>query len=105
MKTILKALALACSLTLPAFAHAADDALVKRGEYLAKAGDRIACHSTPQGKPFAGGLQLITPMGALYSTNIAPDQDAGIGRYSEDDFKRAMREGVAKDGHNLYPAM
>jgi len=105
MKTILKALTLACSFALPALTHAADDALVKRGEYLAKAGDCIACHSTPQGKPFAGGLQMMTPMGAIYSTNITPDQDTGIGRYSEDDFKRAMREGIAKDGHNLYPAM
>jgi alcohol dehydrogenase (quinone), cytochrome c subunit len=105
MTTILKALTLACSFALPVLAHAADDSLVKRGEYLAKAGDCIACHSTPQGKPFAGGLQMMTPMGAIYSTNITPDKDTGIGGYSEDDFKRAMREGVAKDGHNLYPAM
>jgi mono/diheme cytochrome c family protein len=86
-------------------AHAADDALVKRGEYLAKAGDCVACHSAPHGKPFAGGLKMMTPMGAIYSTNITPDAGTGIGGYSEDDFKRAMRQGVAKDGHNLYPAM
>ena len=105
MKTTLKAFAFAAVLSIPAFSHAADDALVKRGEYLAKAGDCIACHSAPRGKPFAGGLQMMTPMGAIYSTNITPDRDTGIGQYSEDDFKRAMREGVAKDGHNLYPAM
>ena len=109
MKTTLKALALAAGLTvslaLPTLAHAADDALVARGEYLAKAGDCIACHSTPHGKPFTGGLKMMTPMGAIYSTNITPDPQTGIGQYSEDDFKRAMREGVAKDGHNLYPAM
>ncbi|MBN3765013.1 cytochrome c [Burkholderia sp. Ac-20365] len=105
MKTTLKAFALAVAFALPALSHAADDALVKRGEYLAKAGDCIACHSAPHGKPFAGGLQMMTPMGAIYSTNITPDPQTGIGQYSEDDFKRAMREGVAKDGHNLYPAM
>jgi len=105
MKTTLKAFAFAAVLSIPAFSHAADDALVKRGEYLAKAGDCIACHSAPRGKPFAGGLQMMTPMGAIYSTNVTPDRDTGIGQYSEDDFKRAMREGVAKDGHNLYPAM
>jgi mono/diheme cytochrome c family protein len=105
MKTTWKALALCASVALPLFGHAADDALVKRGEYLAKAGDCIACHSAPHGKPFAGGLPMTTPMGAIYSTNITPDRDTGIGQYSEDDFKRAMREGVAKDGHNLYPAM
>ncbi|BCZ79574.1 cytochrome c [Paraburkholderia terrae] len=109
MKTTLKALALAAGFTasfaLPTLSHAADDALVTRGEYLAKAGDCIACHSTPHGKPFTGGLKMMTPMGAIYSTNITPDPETGIGQYSEDDFKRAMREGVAKDGHNLYPAM
>ncbi|CAG9220727.1 Gluconate 2-dehydrogenase cytochrome c subunit [Paraburkholderia sabiae] len=105
MKTTFKALAMCAALALPLFANAADDALVKRGEYLAKAGDCIACHSAPHGKPFAGGLPMMTPMGAIYSTNITPDKDTGIGQYSEDDFRRAMREGVAKDGHNLYPAM
>jgi mono/diheme cytochrome c family protein len=68
-------------------------------------GDCTACHTVPPGKPFAGGLQMMTPMGAIYSTNITPDRDTGIGRYSEADFARAVREGVAKDGHNLYPAM
>jgi mono/diheme cytochrome c family protein len=109
MKTTLKALALAAAVTasfaLPTLSQAADDALVTRGEYLAKAGDCIACHSTPHGKPFTGGLKMMTPMGAIYSTNITPDPETGIGQYSEDDFKRAMREGIAKDGHNLYPAM
>jgi mono/diheme cytochrome c family protein len=110
MKTTLKAFTLAAA-TLqalsadPVHAGAADDALVTRGEYLAKVGDCTACHTAPRGKPFAGGLQMITPMGAIYSTNVTPDPETGIGQYSEDDFKRAMRDGVAKDGHNLYPAM
>jgi mono/diheme cytochrome c family protein len=59
----------------------------------------------PAGKPFAGGLPMTTPMGRIFSTNITPDPETGIGRYTEADFFRAVREGVAKDGRNLYPAM
>src|SRR6202047_3418588 len=76
-----------------------------KGEYLARAGDCIACHSVPGGKAFAGGLRMGTPMGAIYTTNITPDPDTGIGNYSLEDFDRAVRSGVAKDGHHLYPAM
>jgi mono/diheme cytochrome c family protein len=77
----------------------------QRGEYLARAGDCISCHSVREGKAFAGGLRMGTPMGAIYSTNITPDPDTGIGNYSLQDFDRAVRSGVAKDGHRLYPAM
>jgi mono/diheme cytochrome c family protein len=76
-----------------------------KGEYLARAGDCIACHSVTGGKAFAGGLKMGTPLGAIYSTNITPDPETGIGNYSFDDFDRAVRGGVAKDGHHLYPAM
>ncbi|MDR5760226.1 cytochrome c [Caballeronia sp. LZ035] len=86
-------------------ADTANDALVARGAYLAKAGDCVACHSIPKGKPLTGGLKMMTPVGAIYSTNITPDPETGIGRYTEEDFARALRKGVAKDGHNLYPAM
>jgi alcohol dehydrogenase (quinone), cytochrome c subunit len=75
------------------------------GEYLARAGDCIACHSARGGKAFAGGLRMGTPMGVIYSTNITPDPDTGIGNYSLRDFERAVRSGIAKDGHHLYPAM
>jgi mono/diheme cytochrome c family protein len=74
-------------------------------EYLARAADCVACHSIPGGKGFAGGLKMGTPMGAIYSTNITPDPETGIGRYSLADFDRAVRYGIAKDGHRLYPAM
>jgi mono/diheme cytochrome c family protein len=84
---------------------ATDSALASTGEYLAKAGDCAACHTAPGGKPFAGGLKMVTPMGAIYSTNITPDRNSGIGRYSEAEFIRAVRGGVAQDGHRLYPAM
>jgi mono/diheme cytochrome c family protein len=76
-----------------------------KGEYLARAGDCVACHSAKSGKAFAGGLKIGTPMGAIYSTNITPDPETGIGNYSLEDFDRAVRSGVAKDGHHLYPAM
>jgi len=76
-----------------------------KGEYLARAADCVACHSVPNGKPFAGGLKMGTPLGAIYSTNITPDKETGIGNYSYEDFDRAVRQGIAKDGHRLYPAM
>jgi alcohol dehydrogenase (quinone), cytochrome c subunit len=74
-------------------------------EYVQRLADCVACHSTPDGQPFAGGLKMGTPMGALYSTNITPDRDTGIGKYSLAEFDNAVRRGVAKDGHRLYPAM
>jgi alcohol dehydrogenase (quinone), cytochrome c subunit len=86
-------------------APSANQDLVTRGAYLARAGDCVACHTASGGKPFAGGLPMQTPMGRIYSTNITPDPDTGIGRWSEQDFERALRSGVSKDGHNLYPAM
>lgn len=108
MNTTFKAFVLACGFALQMvsnFAEADDAALIQRGEYLAKVGDCVACHLTQNDKPFVGGLKMMTPMGAIYSTNITPDAETGIGRYSEADFARAVREGVAKDGRNLYPAM
>jgi mono/diheme cytochrome c family protein len=83
----------------------ASQEVVQSGAYLARAGDCSACHTSPEGEPFAGGLPMNTPIGVIYSTNITPDLESGIGRYSSDDFVRVMREGVAKDGHHLYPAM
>jgi mono/diheme cytochrome c family protein len=74
-------------------------------EYLARVADCVACHSIPGGKGFAGGLKMGTPLGAIYSTNITPDRETGIGKYSLTDFDLAVRYGIAKDGHHLYPAM
>lgn len=88
-----------------ASAYAATAAPVDKGEYLARAGDCVACHSVPGGAAFAGGLKMGTPLGNIYSTNITPDPDTGIGHYSFEDFDRAVRGGIAKDGHRLYPAM
>ena len=86
-------------------ANAANARPPSRGEYLARAGDCVACHSVRGGKAFAGGLRMGTPMGVIYSTNITPDPQTGIGSYSLRDFDRAVRSGIAKDGHRLYPAM
>jgi mono/diheme cytochrome c family protein len=83
---------------------AAETDLVKQGEYLARAGDCVACHTAKGGKPFAGGLPMETPIGTIYSTNITPDK-TGLGDYSFEDFDQAVRHGVAKDGSTLYPAM
>ena len=78
---------------------------LSKGEYLARAGDCVVCHTMPGGRPFAGGLKMNTPVGAIYTTNITPDPDTGIGKYSYDDFERAVRHGVRRDGSRLYPAM
>jgi len=79
--------------------------LVSRGAYLALAGDCVACHTAKKGKPYAGGTPISTPMGVIYSTNITPDLETGIGHYSMDNFVKVMREGVTEDGDHLYPAM
>lgn len=78
---------------------------ISPGHYLALASDCAACHTAAKGAPFAGGLKIETPLGAIYSTNITPDVQTGIGIYSYSDFARAVREGKAHDGHYLYPAM
>ena len=75
------------------------------GQYIATLGDCAACHTKPGGKALAGGLPLKTPLGTIYTTNITPDRDTGIGNYSFADFARAMRLGVRPDGARLYPAM
>jgi mono/diheme cytochrome c family protein len=106
IKQLVSAIALTFSLPMLSQAAApADDPLVARGAYLAKAGDCVACHSAPKGRPFAGGLPMNTPMGKIYTTNITPDPETGIGKWTEEDFEKAVRQGVSKDGHNLYPAM
>ncbi|MBT9386093.1 cytochrome c [Pseudooceanicola sp. CBS1P-1] len=79
--------------------------LVQKGAYVARLGDCMACHTAPGGKPYAGGLPIKSDLGTIYATNITPDPDAGIGKYSEADFARALRKGVLPDGSHLYPAM
>jgi mono/diheme cytochrome c family protein len=83
----------------------AGDNIVQRGEYLARAGDCIACHTAPEGRIFAGGRAMPTPFGTLYSSNITPDAETGIGKWSTDDFYRTMHNGRFPDGGLIYPAM
>lgn len=76
-----------------------------RGEYLAKAADCVACHTDPGvGKEYAGGLAFRLPFGTIYSSNITPDPETGIGKYSDEDFLHAVRDGIRRDGAHLYPA-
>jgi mono/diheme cytochrome c family protein len=89
----------------PVQAVSAPEEVVARGKYLAEAADCVACHSAPGGAPFAGGLPMSTGFGTIYATNITPDPDDGIGRWSAEDFWRALHDGVRRDGQQLYPAM
>jgi mono/diheme cytochrome c family protein len=81
-----------------------DASLVEKGRYLATAGDCVACHTRPGGEKFAGGLAFKTPFGTIYSANITQDKETGIGDWTEEQFVRALRQGVADDGDHLYPA-
>ncbi|MEX3895954.1 cytochrome c [Paraburkholderia sp. BR10954] len=130
LDTVRYGIVAACALTIAAAVHAAsaadatanaastatDAAQIARGAYLAKAADCAGCHTAaprvphpgaaPEATPpFAGGLGMGSPFGTIYTSNITPDPQYGIGRYSYDDFARALREGVAPGGKRLYPAM
>ncbi|WP_230982053.1 molybdopterin cofactor-binding domain-containing protein [Pseudomonas sp. Bc-h] len=79
-------------------------ATLERGRLLASAGDCAVCHTAPGGTVNAGGLAMQTPFGTLYSSNITPDPETGIGNWSYPAFQRAMRDGISRDGKHLYPA-
>src|ERR1019366_7654833 len=85
-------------------AAAADPRLVRQGEYLAHAADCLACHTVPGEAPYAGGRGLNSPLGVIYTPNITPDLETGIGRYTLAEFDRAVRAGVSP-AHHLFPAM
>jgi mono/diheme cytochrome c family protein len=80
-------------------------AQVAQGEVLAAGGYCVTCHTAPGGTPYAGGRAMRTGFGTLYSTNITPDTETGIGGWSENAFARALREGVSRDGSHLFPAL
>ncbi|EHH67024.1 cytochrome c [Gluconobacter morbifer] len=108
MKRILSLTAAGTSLVLGlsvAEAAAPDQSLIEKGHYLAAASDCAACHSTKGRPAYSGGTSFSLPIGKIYSTNITPDPDHGIGRYSEAEFARALRQGIRRDGATLYPAM
>lgn len=97
------------ALTLAPLAAQAADApsadLVTRGAYLANAGDCIACHTAKGGKPLAGGLMMNTPFGAISTPNITPDKTTGIGAWTDEQFYRAVHDGIGHQGEYLYPVM
>jgi len=97
------AAALVLMLLVPAAAAVADEDAVTRGEYLGRAGGCFSCHTAVGGKKLAGGRALSTPFGTFYSPNITPDAETGIGRWTDAQFLRALREGVRPDGANYFP--
>ena len=109
MRTILAGSALVglalCS-AVSGVARAAEPSpeLIASGKVLVEAGDCAGCHTTDPAKPFAGGKRIDTPFGAIYAPNLTPDRDTGIGAWSDADFVRAVRTGIAPDGSNYYPA-
>jgi len=105
MKFRAKSSFIAAALVIAAVVNASHAQQMSRGEYVARTANCVACHSVAGGAAFAGGLKMATPIGAIYATNITPDRETGIGAYTLDEFDRAVRRGIAKDGHHLYPAM
>lgn len=100
-----KPLLLAHAVLFAAASVQADDSLIKQGEYISRLGDCGACHSLPDKPAFSGGLAIESNLGTIYSTNITPDKQHGIGDYSEQQFSDAVRKGILPDGTRLYPAM
>ncbi|MEF7614983.1 molybdopterin cofactor-binding domain-containing protein [Aquincola sp. MAHUQ-54] len=88
----------------PGSGHVYTAETIERGRLVAAAGDCIVCHTAPGGMANAGGRAMATPFGTVYTTNLTPDADTGIGRWSFTAFQRAMREGLSRDGRHLYPA-
>jgi len=82
-----------------------EPSLIERGQYISHLADCVACHTRTGGTPFAGGLPIRTPFGTVTSTNITPDLDTGIGGWSDEDFYRAVSDGIGRHGEYLYPAM
>ena len=77
---------------------------IARGKALTEAGDCASCHTADPARPFAGGKRIDTPFGGIYSPNLTPERETGLGAWSDDDFYRALRFGVARDGSRYYPA-
>jgi mono/diheme cytochrome c family protein len=103
-RAILAALVLCSAFVSSECTAEPSDDMVARGKALTIAGDCASCHTADPAKPFAGGKRIDTPFGAVFSPNLTPDRDTGIGGWSDDDFLRALRTGVSPDGTHYYPA-
>lgn len=88
----------------PVRADDAAPALAERGRYLATAANCVACHTVAEGEEYAGGRPIETPFGVIYSRNLTPDRDTGLGNWSGEEFYRALHRGRSRDGSHLYPA-
>ena len=104
VRTILATLFLCTALAGAADAAEPSADTIARGKALAETADCASCHTADPAKPFAGGKRIDTPFGGIYSPNLTPDRDTGIGAWSDDDFYRALRYGVRRDGSRYYPA-
>jgi mono/diheme cytochrome c family protein len=104
MRAILAVVLLCTALSIGRAATEPSAETIARGEALTIAGDCASCHTADPSKPFAGGKRIDTPFGAIYSPNLTPDRETGLGAWSDEDFRRALREGVAPDGSRYYPA-
>jgi len=105
MRSILAWLVLCSAFApFPALAEPAPPEVVAHGKSLVEASDCATCHTADPQRPFAGGKRIDTPFGAIYSPNLTPDRETGIGDWSDADFVRALRFGVAPDGSRYYPA-
>ena len=102
-RAILAIVLLCTAFTIRVRAEPAAD-VVARGKTLTEAADCSTCHTADPAKPFAGGKRIDTPFGTIYSPNLTPDRDTGIGGWSDNDFYRALHDGVAPDGSRYYPA-
>lgn len=105
MHGIMQCTLLALLLSAPGPVRAVASPAPSPGEYLARAGDCISCHTAPGGIPYAGGLRMQTPFGDMLTPNITPDPASGIGGWSADDFYRALHDGVSRKVGDLYPVM
>ncbi|UCF52721.1 MAG: cytochrome c [Bradyrhizobium sp.] len=104
MRTILAVVLLCSAAASVACAAGPSPELIASGKALAEAGDSAGCHTADPARPFAGGRRIDTPFGAIYAPNLTPDRETGIGAWSDADFTRALRTGIAPDGSNYYPA-
>src|SRR5246500_573108 len=104
MRAILVGLFLCGASATPLAAADPSEEIVARGKALVEAGDCTSCHTLDPAKPFAGGKRIDTPFGAVYAPNLTPDRETGIGAWTDADFSRALRYGVAPDGSRYYPA-
>jgi mono/diheme cytochrome c family protein len=104
VSAVVLAVALLCTAVGGARAESSDDETIALGKALTIAGDCASCHTADPAKPFAGGKRIDTPFGAIYSPNLTPDIDTGLGRWSDDEFYGALRYGVRPDGARYYPA-